>query len=323
MRAAVVPEFGTPDVITVGDVDEPKLQPGEILVRVAVAGINFADAGMVSGASRRAEPPFVPGVEAAGTVLDAGDGGEFSVGDRVVYWNPLPSAFAEQAAVSAWRAVKLPDDVTDDVAVSLMVAGTTAHYLAVSTAPLEAGQSCLIWAAAGGVGHLLVQIAKLRGARPIAIVGSDEKAEIALALGADVAIRYRQEDVVVAVHAATDGQGVDAASDSVGAATIERSLQSTKRLGMCVLYGGSSGAVRALDTTLMQAAGSIFFTRPGLGDYLRNGTEYQSRLADLFEWHQQGELTPRIGDDVGFDGVADALTRMAAGTTSGKLLVRP
>ena len=324
MRAAVVTEFGSFDKVVVDDMPSPAPAAGEILVRISVGGVNFADGGMVLGTARRATPPFVPGVEAAGVVEALGEGVEdFRVGERVVYWNPLPSAFAELAAVPAWRAVPVPDGVSDDVAVALMVQGATAHYLATDSAKLEAGSSCHIYAAAGGVGHLLVQIARARGARVIATVGNEEKARLARQLGADVVIDRTERDVLEAVKEATDGLGVDAVYDAVGAATIEQSLLATKRRGTCVLFGGASGAVTTVDTTLMSRAGSIFFTRPGLGDHLRDAEEYRRRMGDLFEWHLAGALTPHLGGEYGLEGVGEAVERIHAGETLGKLLIRP
>jgi NADPH:quinone reductase len=324
MRAAVVSEFGPPESIRVQELETPSPTDGEVLVRTSVAGVNFADIGMVTGAARRREPPFVPGVEAAGIVESVGAGvSELTEGQRVVYWNPLPAAFAEYAAVPAWRCVTIPEGVSDEAAVTLMVQGATAHYLAIDSAPLEAGKSCLVHAAAGGVGHLLVQIANHLGARVIAVVGNEGKAGLARELGADVVIDRSRSDILEAVREATDGAGVDAVYDAVGAATIEQSLLATKRRGTCVLYGAASGPVGMLDTSLMQQAGSISFVRPGLGDHLRDAEEYQSRMRDLFEWHSSGALNPRYGGEWGLDGVPEALTAIAAGGTTGKLLVRP
>ncbi len=323
MRAAVVTEFGSFDKVVVDDMPSPSPAGGEVLVRVSVAGVNFADGGMILGTARRATPPFVPGVEAAGTVEALGDGVTgFQVGDRVVYWNPLPSAFAEFAAVPAWRAAPIPDGVPDEIAVALMVQGATAHYLATDTFDLASPRSCLIYAAAGGVGHLLVQIAKARGARIIATVGNEDKARLARQLGADVVIDRTERDVLEAVKEATDGQGVDVVYDAVGAATIEQSLLATRRRGTCVLYGGASGPVTTLDTTLMSRAGSIYFTRPGLGDYMRDANEYRRRMEDLFAWHTSGQLNPHIGGDYPLERAGEAVERVHSGETVGKILIR-
>ena len=324
MRAAIVPSFGPFDTIRVEDVPTPEPAEGEILVRTTVAGVNFADAGMVTGAARRKEPPFTPGVEAAGIVEQPSEAvPDLEASQRVVYWNPIPAAFAEYAAVPAWRAVPIPADVADETAVTLMVQGTTAHYLATNSAPLGPDKSCLIYAAAGGVGHLLVQIAKLKGARVLAVVGNEGKVALARDLGADVVINRGEVDVLEAVREATDGDGVDAVYDAVGAATIEQSLLATKRRGTCVLYGAASGPIGPLDTSLMQRSGSIFFTRPGLGDHLRDAAEYRARMSDLFDWHREGKLGAHIGAEFPLHGVPDALTRITSGATTGKLLVRP
>ena len=323
MRAAVVEAFGPFDGIKVKEIEAPSPAAGEILIRVTVAGVNFADGGMVNGRAPRRQPPFVPGVEAAGNIASVGENvKDHRAGDRVVYWDPLPRAFAEFAAVPAWRAVTIPDDVPDDAAVALMVQGTTAHYLTTDSFRLGAGHTCLIHAAAGGVGQLLVQIAVLRGAKPVAIVGGEVKASIAKELGAAVVIDRLRGDWVEPVRAATGGAGADVVYDGVGAATIEKSLQSTGRRGTCVLYGAASGPVTTLDTSLMQRAGSIFLHRPGLADYLRNGTEYRSRMADLFAWYGAGKLTPQIGGEWPLEGVGEALKKITAGKTTGKLLIR-
>ncbi|MCC7487501.1 MAG: quinone oxidoreductase [Burkholderiales bacterium] len=323
MRAAVVEAFGPFDGIRVREIEAPVPARGEVLIRVAVAGVNFADGGMVSGRAARTQPPFVPGVEAAGTVeaLGAGETG-LRPGDRVVYWDPAPRAFAQLAAVPAWRVTPIPAGVPDEVAVALMVQGTTAHYLTTDSFDLHAGHTSLVHAAAGGVGQLLVQVSAMRGARAIAIVGTAAKAGIARELGAAVVIDRSSADVAAAVREATGGQGADVVYDGVGAATIESSLQFTKRRGTCVLYGAASGPVTTLDTSLMQRSGSIYLHRPGLADYLRDGAEYRRRLSDLFQWYQAGSVKPRIGGEWPLERVGEALARITAGQTTGKLLIR-
>jgi NADPH2:quinone reductase len=323
MRAAVVEAFGPFDSIKVKEIEAPSPAPGEILIRVSVAGVNFADGGMVSGRTPRKQPPFVPGVEAAGTVGAIGQGvTDHRVGDRVVYWDPLPRAFAERVAVPAWRAVAIPAGVPDDVAVALMVQGTTAHYLATNSFDLGAGHTCLIHAAAGGVGQLLVQVAAMRGAKAIAIVGGEAKARVAKELGAAVVIDRLKHDIAAAVREATGAQGADVVYDGVGAATIETSLLSTKKRGTCVLYGAASGPVTTLDTSLMQRSGSIYLHRPGLADYLRDGDEYRGRMGDVFKWYASGAFKPRIGGAWPLEGVGEALTKITSGKTTGKLVIR-
>jgi len=323
LRAARVNEFGPVEQIRVEEVPTPAPAAGEALVRVTVAGVNFADVGIAAGSARRLPPPFTPGVEAAGTVEALGEGVTgFAPGDRVVYWNGVPSSFAEYASVPAWRLVKVPAGVTDEVAVALMVQGATAHYLATDAHPIKAGETCLVWAGAGGVGHLLTQIAVAKGARVVAVVSGEEKTRFARRMGAAVAIDRRERDVAEAVKAATDGQGCDAVYDSVGAATIETSLLSTKRRGTCVLYGGASGPVTTIDSTLMVRAGSIKFTRTGLADHLRDAAEINARMADLFAWHLTGSLQPQIGGEYPLAEVSRALAEIAGGQTTGKLLIR-
>ena len=323
MRAAMVEAFGAFDAIKVKEIEVPTPAPGEVLIRVSVAGVNFADGAMVSGRAVRKQPPFVPGVEAAGIVEAVGTGvTDLRAGDRVVYWDPMPRAFAELVAVPAWRVVPIAAGVPDDVAVALMVQGTTAHYLVTNSFNLGAGHTCLIHAAAGGVGQLLVQLAVMRGAKPIAIVGGEAKAKIAQELGATVVIDRLEHDLMEAVREATGGRGADVVYDAVGAATIQTSLLSTKKRGTCVLYGAASGPVTTFDTSLMQRAGSIYLHRPGLADYLSDAPEYRSRMTDLFKWYVSGLLKPRIGGVWSLDEVADALTQITAGKTTGKLVIR-
>lgn len=323
MRAAVVEAFGPFDTIKAKQVEAPSLLPGEVLIRVSVAGVNFADGAMVSGRAARKQPPFVPGVEAAGIVEAVGEGvTDPRTGERVVYWDPMPRAFAELVAVSAWRVVPIPAGVPDEVAVALMVQGATAHYLVTNSFNLGTGHTCLIHAAAGGVGQLLVQLAAMRGAKSIAIVAGKDKVKVAKELGAAVVIDRLERDITEAVREATGGQGADVVYDGVGAATIQTSLLSTKKRGTCVLYGAASGPVTTLDTSLMQRSGSIFLHRPGLADYLRDASEYCSRMADLFRWYVSQALKPRIGGEWPLDGVGEALTKITAGKTMGKLLIR-
>lgn len=321
MRAAQVTAFGPIEGVTVAEVERPEPGPGQVLVRVTAAGVNFADVGMVRGTNRRREPPFIPGVEATGVVEQAnGAPDDLAVGTRVVYWDGMPAAFAEYAAVDAWRCVPVPDDVPDDVAVALMVQGATAHYLTRDVSNLSAGQSCLVYSAAGGVGHLIVQIAKMVGARPIAVVGSDEKAALVRELGAQVVINRTTQDVAAATLEATGGAGADAVYDAVGAATVEASLRATKAGGTCVLYGGASGAVTEVPSELTER---VHYQRTGLATYLADAEAYRARLGDLFEWWRTGAVVPRIGGTWPLEDVRDALLAIAGGQSTGKLIVTP
>lgn len=320
MRAAVVEAFGPPEAVTIKDVPAPEPGPGEVLIRTSVAGVNFADAGMARGTNRRAEPPFVPGVEGAGTVTALGEGvTEIAAGVRGVYWNAKPSAFAEYVAVPAWRVVPIPDDIPDEVAVAFMVQGATAHYLAIDTATLQPGQTALVYSAAGGVGSLLTQIAVLRGARVIGTVGRPEKVQLARELGAEVIIDRSREDILAVVLAATGDAGCEAVFDAVGAATIDQSLRATKAGGVCVLYGAASGAPASIDDAL---TARVTFRRTGLADHLKDAAEFRRRMGDLFAWHRDGKVVPRFGGEWPLERTGEALARIASGETTGKLLIR-
>lgn len=321
MRAALVREFGPIEGITITEVARPEAGPGQVLVRVTAAGVNFADGGMVLGTARRREPPFTPGVEAAGVVEHAvGVPDDLAVGTRVVYWDGMPASFAEYAAIDAWRCVPIPDDVSDEVAVALMVQGATAHYLTHDVSHLSAGQSCLVYSAAGGVGHLIVQIAKMLGARPLAVVGSDDKAALVRELGAEVVINRTTQDVAEATRAATGGAGADAVYDAVGAATFEGSLRATKDGGTCVLYGGASGPVTEMSEAETKR---VNYQRTGLATYLADAEAFRSRMGTLFEWYRTGAVVPRIGGTYSLDQTADALKAITGGQTTGKLVIRP
>jgi NADPH2:quinone reductase len=322
MKAAQVSEFGPIDRISIVESRTPDLRDGTVRVRNTVAGVNFADVGMVLGGQRRREPPFTPGVEAAGridAVAEDVDLPDLATNGRVVYWDPMPAAFADYAVVDAWRCVPVPDDIPDEVAVALMVQGATAQYLTTAASSLSSGKTCLVYSAAGGVGHLILQIAVMLGARPIAVVGSSDKVEIARHFGAETVINRRSDDVLQATLEATGGNGADAVYDAVGAETIEQSLRATRNGGTCILYGAASGAAGELDETL---TGRVAFKRTGLGAYLGDGEAYRARLGRLFEWVRAGSVTPRIGGEWLLDETAQALQAIAGGQTTGKLVIR-
>lgn len=322
MRAARVTAFGEIEGISVAEIDQPEAGEGQLLVRVTAAGVNFADAGMVRGTNRRREPPFIPGVEAAGVVEAASEGApaDLQPGARVVFWDPMPSAFAEYAAIDSWRCVPIPEDVPDEVAVALMVQGATAHYLTHDVSNLAAAQTCLVYSAAGGVGHLIVQIARMLGAKPLAVVGSDSKAALVRELGAEVVINRTAQDIVEATLAATRGAGADAVYDAVGAATIESSLRATRAGGTCVLYGGASGAVTEIPSELTER---VNYQRTGLATYLADAEAFRARLGALFEWYRLDQVVPRIGGTWPLEQTADALSAIAGGQTTGKLIIKP
>ncbi|TFH42277.1 MAG: quinone oxidoreductase [Lysobacterales bacterium] len=326
MRAIQVQRYGGPEVLVEWELGVPEPGPGEVLVRITHAGVNFTDIYTRQGVYRHSEtyknrPPFVPGMEASGIVEALGDGvANVRIGNRVAYFLSL-GAYAEYAVVPAWRLVIVPDDLDSTIAVSLMLQGCTAHYLTHSLFALDNGHACLVHAAAGGVGQLLLQLARLRGARAIATVGSDEKAAIARELGADLVILYHEEKFDDAVLAATDGRGVDVVYDGVGRATFAGSLRSLRARGTLALFGGASGAVESVTPRDLAEAGSLFLTRPHMADYMASAEEIAWRAGDMFRFAIQGDLKVRINRQFRLHGAGDAHRVMEQGGTQGKLLL--
>ena len=322
MKAIRVHENGGPDVLRYEDVTEPRPRNGEALVRLAAAGINYIDVYRRTG-MYPVPLPFIPGTEGAGTVTALGDGVTgFSVGDRVAYEGPL-GAYAQVQAVPAAKLVKIPDGVATDVAAAVMLQGMTAHYLATSTYPLAPGMTCLVHAAAGGTGGLLVQIAKKRGARVIGAVGTQAKAEIARSAGADETIEYTTQNVVAEVKRLTDGRGVDVVYDSVGKTTFDESLDCLRPRGYMVLFGASSGAVPPFDPQILNRKGSLYLTRPTLGNYTATRQEMVGRATDLFAWIKAGELEVRIAHEYALKDAAEAHRALESRRLAGKILLVP
>ena len=325
MKAIQVSEYGGRDRLRLVDVTMPEPRETEALVRMRYAGVNFIDVYMREGHYRHsatygAALPMTLGMEGGGTVEKVGSGVEsLKVGDRVAYCLSRGS-YAEYAVVPAWKLVKVPAEVPLDVATTLMLQGCTAHYLSHSLFALGPAHSCLVHAGAGGVGQLLIQLARLRGARVLATVGSAGKAEIARNLGAEP-ILYREVDFREAVMEATDGVGVDVVYDSVGKETIDRSLRSLKRRGVCVNYGGSSGLVESVRPLDLAEAGSVFFTRPHLAHYISDGGEINGRAADLFAAYLSKKLKVAIDQVFSLGRAADAHARIEGRQTLGKLLL--
>jgi NADPH2:quinone reductase len=326
MRAIAIDRFGDPEVLGLHDIALPAPQAGEVRVQVAFAGINYIDVYMRNGtyarsATYRTPLPMVLGMEGAGTVDAVGeDVRDLAIGQRVA-WCIVRGAYAQYAVVPAWKLVPVPDAIALDIACALMLQGSTAHYLTHSAYPLAAGDTCLVHAGAGGVGQLLIQLAKRRGARVIATTGSREKADIARERGADEVILYRDTDFREAVMRSTRGHGVDVVYDSVGRDTIARSIRCLRRRGLCVLFGASSGSVDAVSPLELAEAGSVFFTRPHLADYLRDAQEVRQRANDLFAACQSGELTVAIDRTLPFAEAADAHRLLESRATRGKLLL--
>ena len=327
MKAIVIAKFGGPECLEYREWERPEAAPGEAVIRLEYAGVNFIDVYMRSGHYARSHTyqtplPMVIGMEGAGTVAALGAGANgVSVGDRVAYCI-VRGAYAEYAAVPAWKLVKLPADVPFPAATTLMLQGFTAHYLSHSAFTLGAGHSCLVHAAAGGVGQLLVQLAKARGAMVIATVGSPEKAAIARARGADHVILYRDRDFREEVMRITAGKGVDVVYDAVGKETISRSIRSLKRRGLCVNYGGASGLVQSVEPLELAEAGSVYFTRPHLADYIATPEELGWRATDLFAAWRTGKLVVTVEREYPLAEAGAAHQYLEGRNTKGKLLLR-
>ncbi len=322
MKAIRVHEAGGPEVLRYEDIPLPEPGEGQVRVKVAAAGVNFLDIYHRKGLYPVAHP-FTPGVEAAGIVDAVGPGvTEFRPGDRVAYAMQL-GAYAEYAVVPAEKLVKVPEGIDLTTAAAIMLQGMTAHYLVYSTYPLQEGETALVHAAAGGVGHLLVQLAKRKGARVIGTVSTEEKARLAREAGADEVIIYTQTDFEPEVKRLTDGRGVDVVYDSVGRDTFEKGLNCLRQRGYMVLYGQSSGPVGPFDPQILNRKGSLFLTRPSLAHYVATREELLWRAGDLFEWLQKGELTLRIDRTFPLAEAAEAHRYMEARQSKGKVLLIP
>ena len=290
MKAIVVYEPGGPDAMRLEERILAEPAAGQALIEVHASGVNFIDTYHRSGLYAIPERPFLLGVEGAGKVLAIGpDVTEVEPGERVA-WCLDRGSYAEQALVSAARLVPLPDEIDYATAAQLLLQGMTAHYLTRSTYVLREGDCCLVHAAAGGTGTLIVQLAKIAGARVIGTVSNDKKAEQAKAAGCDEVINYRRQDFVAEVKRLTDGAGVHVVYDGVGKSTFEGSLETLRPRGMMVLFGQSSGPVPRFDPQILNQRGSLFLTRPSLGHYLRTREELLARAGDLFRWRAEGRL---------------------------------
>lgn len=323
MKAIRVHAHGGPDVLVLSDVPDPAPGAGEALIAIEAIGVNFIETYFRTGAYRPASLPFTPGGEAAGVVLAVGDGvTAVAPGDRVVSWS-VPGAYAERAAVPAERLVTIPDGVSTRQAAAAMLQGMTAHYLACATYPLKPGDTCLVHAAAGGVGLLLCQIAKKRGARVIGTVSTPAKAALARAAGADEVIPYTETDFVAETRRLTGGAGVNVVYDSVGRTTFEKGFDALARRGMMVLFGQSSGAVTPFDPQVLNQKGSLYVTRPTLGAYCATREELLERSGDVLSWIADGSLSVRIDREVPLARAADAHRALEGRETTGKVLLVP
>jgi NADPH2:quinone reductase len=322
MRAIRVERQGDPDVLTLQETALPEPGSGLVRVKLAATGLNFIEIYQRMG-QYKIPLPWTPGSEAAGIVDAVGpDVTNLKPGDRVAS-SAFAGAYAEYALAPAWQLVPLPDEVDFRVAAAVMLQGMTAHYLTHSTYPLKSGETALIYAAAGGVGGLLVQIAKLRGARVIAAVGSEAKVAAARALGADEVFVYRQVDIAKTVRELNGGHGVPVVYESVGKDTFDASLNCLRPRGYLVLFGQSSGPVPPFDPQRLNALGSLFLTRPTLGHYTMSRDEILWRANDLFNWIAAGQLTVRVDRAFPLAQVGDAQAHLASGAALGKVILEP
>jgi len=323
LKAIRIHTYGGPDVMKYEDVPAPKPGKGEALVKISAIGLNFIDIYFRTGIYKPPQLPFTPGSEAAGTVAAIGEGvTDLKVGDRVAYAMVL-GAYAEYATVPAWRLVKLPDHVDYHAGAAIMLQGMTAQYLTHSTFPLKPGDRAIVHAGAGGVGLLLIQVAKKLGATVYATVGNEAKARLARDAGADETILYSEQDFEAEVKRLTDGRGVNVVYDSVGAATFDKSLNCLRPRGYMVLYGQSSGPVPPVDPSLLFTKGSLFLTRPSLAHYAMSADEIRARTSALFEWIRSGELKLRIGHTFPLPDAAKAHEALTSRQTTGKVLLIP
>jgi len=320
MKKIVVHTHGGPETLTLDEVAVPEPGPGEALVAIAASGVNFIDVYFRIGLYA-AESPTAIGSEAAGVVERVGPGvTEVNVGDRVAY-TMVRGSYAEYAVVPASKLVPVPAGVSLDLAAAVMLQGTTAHYLTRSTFPLDSSHTCLIHAAAGGLGSVLVQMAKARGARVIGTVSTAAKAALIRELGADETILYTEQDFETEVMRLTGGRGVDVVYDSVGKTTFDKSLKLIRLRGMMALVGQSSGPVAPLDPSILNQRGSLFLTRPSLGHYLATRDEMLWRAGEVLSLVESGELKVQISGRYPLSDAAQAHRDLESRKTTGKLLL--
>ena len=322
MKAVRVHDYGGAEVLAIEDIAVPEPQAGEARVKIEAIGVNFIDIYQRTGLYPL-KTPFTLGMEGAGVVDAIGENvTKVEKGERVAYAMVLGS-YAEYALVPAAKLVPRPADVDSQSAAALMLQGMTAHYLTHSSYALKDGETALVHAAAGGTGLLLVQIAKMRGARVIGTVSTEAKAQLAKAAGADEVILYTQSDFLTEVKKLTGGKGVHVVYDSVGATTFEKSLDCLRPRGYLVLFGQSSGPVPPLDPGKLAAKGSLFLTRPTLAHYTLDRAELLQRAGDLFGWSASGKLKLRIDKVCSLSQAAEAQRLLEGRKTTGKIVLVP
>ncbi|MBA2449842.1 MAG: quinone oxidoreductase [Chloroflexi bacterium] len=322
MQAVRVHQYGGPEAMQLDELPTPAPGAGQARVKVEAAGVNFIDIYKRSGLYKGALP--IPlGEEGAGSVEAVGpDVGDVEVGDRVA-WTSVAGSYASHVLVPADRLVDLPEGMSFDQGAAIMLQGLTAHYLSHSTYPLKQGDTCLIHAAAGGVGLLLTQMAKLRGARVFGTVSTEDKAALSRGAGADEVIRYTEQDFAAEVERLTDGKGVNVVYDSVGKDTFDKSLKCLVPRGYLVLFGQSSGPVPPLDPQILAAGGSLFLTRPTLANYATTREELLQRSDEVLGWVASGKLDVRVDRTYPLAEAAQAHQALAGRETTGKVLLRP
>jgi NADPH2:quinone reductase len=322
MRAIEIEKTGGPEVLVLRELPVPQPGPQQVLVKIEAIGVNFIDIYLREG-RYPAKLPFVPGQEAAGVVTALGPGvSGFKVGDRVV-WCHILGAYAEYAVVPLGVLIAVPDGVTTRQAAAALLQGTTAHYLSHSTYAIQRGDAVLVHAGAGGVGLLLIQMAKRLGARVLTTVSTEAKAALAREAGADETILYTREDFTARVRELTGGEGVPVVYDSVGKTTFEGSLACLRRRGLMVLYGGASGPVPPLDLIRLSTMGSLYVTRPTMKDYTSTRQELEQRVGDVLGWVADGTLKLRIEHSYPLAEAAQAHRDLEGRKTTGKVLLAP
>ena len=322
MKAIKITNFGDSSVLKYTDVDTPKPSNNEIIIKQEAIGVNFIDIYQRSGVYQ-VDLPFIPGEEGAGIVTQIGKNvSRFKVGDKVAY-SMNSGSYAEYAVVSEEIAVSIPDKIDFPTAASVLLQGMTAHYLVYSTFKLKPEDSCLIHAGAGGVGLLLIQMAKNIGARIIATVSNEEKKQLAINAGADEVIIYTKQNFTEEVKKITSNKGVSVVYDSVGKTTFEDSLDCLKPRGYMVLYGQSSGAVPPVDPQILNRKGSLFLTRPTMTNYILDNDELKWRSNDIFQWMSEGKLNIRIGLSLPLQQAAQAQDALGSRKTTGKVILIP
>jgi NADPH2:quinone reductase len=321
VHAIQVTVTGGPEVLVPTELDDPSPGPGQLLVAVAASGVNFIDTYQRSG-QYPLPLPFVPGSEGAGVVRSVGAGADPALVGTRVAWATAPASYAELVVVDSTQAVAVPDGVSDAEAASVLLQGLTAHYLLTSTYAVQPGDTVLVHAGAGGTGLVLTQLAVARGARVVTTVSSDAKAELSRAAGAAVVLRYT-DDVAARVRELTDGEGVAAVYDGVGASTFESSLASLRVRGTLALFGAASGPVPPFDPQRLNGAGSVFLTRPTLVHHVRTPEELHRRADDVLAAVADGSLRLRVGASFPLAEAAAAHTALQARETTGSVVLLP